>query len=188
MSTRHRQTAKKARAIAIAREPQLTVQPWQVLLLLGITFCLAFVSQKAKADELELNHDSFIHDDLKFNNPLSNQQQASKAPRTEVMDNEALYQAASNYQNTSINASQRALNHQWLRSHHHNDNVTYGGKALSKILKIGLNTYWNGQKTSSSKFNKMAKNMLSDKQFGDDVRYNLKMSGNKLNLSVKMEF
>ncbi len=159
-------------------------------LLLSLALCLALLTQSTRAETVVLNNNIFVPDNMVFFNPLVGEKLKKKRCKEiepQMMDNEALYQAALDLQDNTINTSQRALNYQWLRAHHTQDNMKYGGRAFSTILKIGLQSYWSGMKQDKSDIVKVASTM-ADKVALDDMRYNFRVSGNKLNLSVKYEF
>ena len=187
----HQQQGKKDSIKIIAARREIDNQRFvSFFLLLALALCLALFSQLSRAAEgITLNNSIFVPDKMVFFNPLGEQLKEKKCKEIEpqMMDNDALYQAALDLQDNSINTSQRALNYQWLRAHHTQDNMQYGGRAFSKILKIGLQSYWSGMKQDKNDLVNVASTM-ADKVAVNDMRYNLKVSGNKLNLSVKYEF
>lgn len=181
----------KQDSIKIIAIPAVPVESYLVnfYLLLSLTLCLALLSQATRAEESSSKPGIFVPDSLTFFNPLGDKIKEKKCKEItpQMMNNEALYQAALDLQDNSINTSQRALNYQWLRAHHTNDNIQYGNRAFSKILKMGLKSYWQEMKKDKTKISKVATN-VADKVAFSDMRYNMKVSGNKLNLSVKYEF
>ncbi len=156
------------------------------LLLLLALVCGLVMSSASRAGENDgLNDDLFIPDNLDFYNPLQEADgHRDYNPQISGMDNVALYRAAGQYRNSELSASQRALNHQWMQQYHNGDGVRHGGKVFSKLFQIGLKTYW-----KSGKFGKGY--LPDDKGNGritEDIDYRLRMSGNKLKLSVLYEF
>lgn len=160
------------------------------LILLTFFTGLIFISQASRAEQKQAAESIFVPDSLTFFNPLGEHAKNKKCkdPVPEMMDNEALYNSASDLQNTRIGASQRALNYQWLRAHQNQDNMHVGNKAFSKIIKMGLQSYWLGMKSGKPQLKKVAASVADTVNFNDDMTYDLKLSGNKFNLSVKYEF
>ncbi len=153
----------------------------------------------AKADNSE---DIFIPDHLLYYNPLKNSDdidRTSVSTSAVILDNKSLEQAAMQLRDSGMNATQRALNYQWMRQYHQQSEVEYGSKVLSKLFKMGLRTYWDKlQKTStlagkvsaagSTGGGRQSGNSGGSFDFSDDIDYDLKISGNKLKLSMDYKF
>jgi len=176
--------------VVAASQGHLDYQMVYGLILLTFFASLILMSQNSRAEQQQASETIFVPDNLTFFNPLGEHAKNKKCkdPVPEMMDNEALYNSARDMQNTSIGASQRALNYQWLRAHQSQDNMHVGNKAFSKIIKMGLQSYWLGMKSGKPQIKQVAASVANTVNFNDDMSYDLKLSGNKFNLSVKYEF
>ena len=169
---------------------------WQLVLLMLITALGMAVPQLGKADSAnaDLNEESgfFIPDNMHFYNPLKHSNGAEKTnykPNTKNLDNKSLIEAAAHYRSNNMNATQRALNYQWLQQQHHSGkDIDYGSKVLSKLFKMGLQTYWNSVQSNAIRSNKMAPDANGRGFFTQDVSYDMKVSADKINISLEYEF
>lgn len=170
------------RTTAVCTTPTVT---GQALTLLAIVCCLAISSQARAQDDF----DFFVPDNLQFYNPLkpSNGHRDNR-PTSTGLDNVALYEAAQQYRSDIMSPSQRALNHQWLHQMETDDGVRHGSKVLSKIFKMGFKTYWKGVKNSKFQSNNLVPNANGKGKVNSDMDYRLRISGNKLKLSLEYDF
>jgi len=178
---------RKVRLIAIESRRENEVLRFALLFL--VTVSLYLLSQIARAEASINPNELFVPDEFVFFKPggESFKNKNCKDIIPQMMDNEALYQAVADLKNTNASTSHRALNHQWLRSHHNQDNFERGGRALSKVVKLGLYSYIEKLKKNKQGLVSSASNM-AEKVAVEDMQYDFKVSGNKLNLSVKYEF
>ncbi|WP_444944922.1 hypothetical protein ACJJIK_09835 [Microbulbifer sp. ZKSA006] len=105
-----------------------------------------------------------------------------------AMDNDALTQAAEYLRTNSMSNLQRRLNYQWLQMHTSPDKFKplRGGKALSKILRMGLDTY----KTQNSRAARIGLLRYTDHEgkIGGSVDYGISLSDDKFKFSFELEF
>lgn len=175
--------------------------PAALLWALGLALIWGLViSPQSKADTLledflslgsslsssdKVKDDIFIPDNLEFYNPLKKADgHRSYDPGITGLENVSLYRQAENYRSNTLNSSQRALNHQWMSQYHHDDGVRHGSKVLSQLFKMGFKTYWKGVDTS----NKYIPDDQGEGKIINDLDYRLRMSGNKIKLSLEYEF
>lgn len=144
-------------------------------------FCLCLPTGKAVADE-----DLFIPSLPVYYNPLGETKDRRQQSEPVTLSNEALLRNADEIRNNRMPMTQRALNHQWLDQDRYEEETRLGGKVFSSIVKMGLKTYWDDLRDDhlSESYLKSAGTSKSSK----DVDYNLRLSGDKLNLSVKYDF
>ncbi len=180
-------TQSRVRVIAIESPRENEFLRYALLLLLAISLYL--LSQLARAEVTIDTNELFVPDEFVFFKPggESVKNKNCKDIIPQMMDNEALYQAVADLKNTNASTSHRALNHQWLRAHHNQDNFERGGRALSKVVRLGLYSYIEKLKKNKRGLVSSASNM-AEKVAVEDMQYDFKVSGNKLNLSVKYEF
>ena len=184
---------KRAQCHATTDQPVALSQktPWIAALWLTALACCLALSNNSRADDnytadTNLSDPLFIPDNLDFYNPLqSGDGHRRYDPNVSTMDNVALYRAADQYRSGEISASQRALNHQWMAQYHSGDGVRHGGKVLSKLFKMGFKTYWQNGEFGKKRY------LPNDKGNGkltNDLDYRVRLSGNKLKLSLNYEF
>ncbi|TQV85675.1 hypothetical protein FKG94_02195 [Exilibacterium tricleocarpae] len=162
------------------------------------TLLLALSAIAPQLSWAENSDDIFIPDNLLFYNPLKqtdNRVEISALPSTTGLDNQALEQAAMHFRDNQMNSTQRALNYQWLHQHHHQTDLEHDSKVLSKLLKMGLRTYWDNMQKPGfmTGKNSLGTGSGSKKSYRSsftksEVDYDLKISGNKLKLSMDYKF
>ncbi|WP_445359698.1 hypothetical protein ACJJIC_18945 [Microbulbifer sp. ANSA002] len=105
-----------------------------------------------------------------------------------AMDNAALFQAADYLRSNSMNSTQRRLNYQWLQMHTYPSEFrpTTGGKALFKIVKIGLDTYKQRNKSTVQK--SILRYTTNRGKIGNSVDYGINLSDDKFKISFEYEF
>ncbi|GAB2901758.1 hypothetical protein GCM10027180_34940 [Microbulbifer echini] len=105
-----------------------------------------------------------------------------------AMDNAALFQAADFLRNNSMNSTQRRLNYQWLQMHTYPSEYrpTSGGRALSKILKIGWETYKQRNKRTVQR--SLLRYTTNSGKIGNSVDYGISLSDDKFKVSFEYEF
>lgn len=162
---------------------------------IALALCLASTAQAKELFDQSLiieptnEQQQFIPDNLQFYNPLRQSQGHRRHdPGITGMDNVSLYQAADNYLKKELNASQRALNHQWLEQHHYEMRISQGGRVLSKMIKMGFKTYWGGMRNSKFRTNNYVPDGEGIGKFSEDINYNVRMSDDKVNFTVAYEF
>lgn len=104
------------------------------------------------------------------------------------MDNADLFQAADFLRNNSMNSMQRRLNYQWLKMHTYPNEFrpTTGGKALSKILKMGWETY--KQRNKRTVQNSLLRYTDNKGKIGSSFGYGISISDDKFKVSFEYEF
>ncbi|AMX04208.1 hypothetical protein A3224_11185 [Microbulbifer thermotolerans] len=104
------------------------------------------------------------------------------------MDNAALYEAAENLRNNSMDSVQRRLNYQWLQMHTNPDKFqpTTGGKALNEILKMGWKTYREQNKRNFS--SGLLRYTSGHGTIGKALDYDVRLSDEKFRFSFEYEF
>ncbi|MCO1333737.1 hypothetical protein MO867_05215 [Microbulbifer sp. OS29] len=105
-----------------------------------------------------------------------------------AMDNAALIQSAEYLRTNNMSNVQRRLNYQWLQMHTNPDKFkpTTGGKALSKILRMGLETY-KAQNSRASRSG-LLRYTTSEGKIGNSVDYGVSLSNDKFKFSFEVEF
>jgi len=105
-----------------------------------------------------------------------------------AMDNADLFQAADFLRNNSMNSMQRRLNYQWLKMHTYPNEFrpTTGGKALSKILKMGWETY--KQRNRRTVQNSLLRYTDNQGKIGSSFGYGVSISDDKFKVSFEYEF
>ncbi|WHI48404.1 hypothetical protein ACJJIW_01460 [Microbulbifer sp. JMSA004] len=105
-----------------------------------------------------------------------------------AMDNEALVQAAEYLRTNSMSNVQRRLNYQWLQMHTNPDKFKplKGGKALSKILRMGLETY-KAQNSRAARTG-LLRYTNNEGKIGSSVDYGISLSDDKFKFSFELEF
>lgn len=104
------------------------------------------------------------------------------------MDNSELFQAADYLRNNSMNSVRPHLNYQWLQMHTYPGEFrpTMGGRALSKILKMGLKTYMQNNKRTIQ--NSLLRYTTNQGKIGNSVDYGISLSNDKFKVSFEYEF
>lgn len=128
-----------------------------------------------------------LPEDMNYYNPLKHGRDGSEWIRSTGMGNEELLRSAANIRSEDMSQQQRALNHQWLAQQGHHD-VRIGGKVVSKLVKMGFRTYWDGVRNKHYKHNKAVPTSNGNGQITQDVDYKIRLSGDKFKLSVSYEF
>ncbi|MDP5209186.1 hypothetical protein [Microbulbifer sp. 2205BS26-8] len=105
-----------------------------------------------------------------------------------AMDNTALFQAADYLRNNTMSGVQRRLNYQWLQMHTNPNEFrpTTGGKVLSKILKMGWETY--KQRNKRTVQNSLLRYTTHQGKIGSVIDYNIRLSNDKFHFSFEYEF
>ncbi len=105
---------------------------------------------------------------------------------TRALTNSQLEQDAAYIRSHSMSLEQRQLNHQWLDEDYDND-VRIGTKVLSHVMKIGFRHYWEDVRQQ-----RLSDYNLPDEdgngRIKEDVKYKLRLSGNKLKLMLEYDF
>ncbi len=129
-----------------------------------------------------------LPDDMNYYNPLKHgREDDSQWIRSTGMSSEELLRSAGHIRSQDMSQQQRALNHQWLLQQDHQD-VRIGGKVVSKLVKMGFRTYWDGVRNKHYRDNKAVPTSNGNGQITQDVDYKIRLSGDKLKLSVSYEF
>ncbi|MGH1373369.1 MAG: hypothetical protein ACRBBW_15120 [Cellvibrionaceae bacterium] len=144
--------------------------------------------------QADQHNDLFVPDKLSYYNPLKHNKQQVKgdakryATSSVALSNLQLEDAANQIRTNEMSSQQRALNHQWLEQHHHGDNPDVGSKVLSKLVKMGFRTYWDGVRNKHYSSAKAVPDGNGTGKVSEDVDYKIRLSGNKVKLSFEYEF
>ncbi len=143
----------------------------------------------AEGIQADQHYDLFVPDKMSYYNPLKHNKREPKhyATSSIALSNLQLEDAANQIRTNEMSSEQRALNHQWLEQHHHGDTPDVGSKVLSKLMKMGLKTYWDGVRNTHSSAKAIPDGNGSGK-VSEDVDYKIRLSGNKVKLSFEYEF
>lgn len=143
----------------------------------------------ASAVQLE-DSSTFVPDRLNYFNPLKRDayQDSHDETSSVTYTNYQLENAAEQIRTNNMSAQQRALNHQWLEQKHYNDDLYVGSKVFSKLMKMGLRTYWDGLRSKHYSTAKALPNGDGTGSVTEDVEYNVRVSGDKIKLSLEYEF
>ncbi|GAA5317399.1 MAG: hypothetical protein AseanaTS_26040 [Candidatus Pelagadaptatus aseana] len=153
---------------------------------------MAFSSGVAQAQEPLA--DDVVSYEMNFYNPLKNGRSYRSLMPAAALDNEALIRAAEDIRSAEMSVEHRALNHRWLGDSDGED-LKFGGKVVSTLLQMGLRTYWDGIRSENEFLNSKAVPDVSGKgklaiggSDAEEVDYKIRLSGDKINLSVNYEF
>lgn len=161
-----------------------------VTLALACSVVVASSFSYAESVQADKNNDLFVPDKLSYYNPLKHNQQESKRYATSsiALSNTQLENAANQIRTNDMSSEQRALNHQWLEQHHHGDDPYIGSKVLSKLMKMGLRTYWDGVRNKHYSSASAVPDGNGSGKVTEEVDYKIRLSGNKVKLSFEYEF
>lgn len=175
-----------------------TVEEQSLPLRAGFSFALMAVLMAAIPEthgtESSANaNDFFIPGNQHYYNPLKHSNDrvtTDYKPNATALDNKSLIEAANHFRSNDMNALQRELNYQWLHQQHHNKDIYLGSKVVSKIFKMGFKTYWKNLRKSQNPLGKssMTPDAEGKGKLMGDLNYNMRVSGDKLKVSVKYEF
>ncbi|NIB41537.1 hypothetical protein HBA55_18180 [Pseudomaricurvus alkylphenolicus] len=186
-------TRSKALVIAAERTDSRFVAGAVFLIacLLALLICAGATSVHAeKMIEADKHDDLFVPDRLNFYNPLKHTGSERKRyqPQNTALTNNQLETICDQIRNNEMSASQRALNYQWLEQDAEGAELHVGSKVVSKLVKMGLRTYWNGVHGKHYATSSVLPDGNGHGKFTEEVDYKIRLSGNKLKLSVKYEF
>lgn len=155
--------------------------------------CALLISSSVHASEgiqADQHNDLFVPDELSYYNPLKHNKRPTKRYITSsvALSNLQLENAANQIRTNEMSSQQRALNHQWLEQHHHGDNPDVGSKVLSKLVKMGLKTYWDGVRNKHYSAAQVIPDGDGSGKVSEEVDYKIRLSGNKVKLSFEYEF
>lgn len=144
----------------------------------------------AEGIQADQHNDLFVPDKLSYYNPLKHNDTQKKRYATSkvALSNTQLEDAANHIRTNDMSSEQRALNHQWLEQHHHGDDPYIGSKVLSKLMKMGLRTYWDGVRNKHYSSAKAIPDSNGSGKVTEEVDYKIRLSGNKVKLSFEYEF
>lgn len=164
-------------------------------ILFAVTFCLAtsaiMLANKAQAETV--NSEPLIHD-MNYYNPLKHNQAKkyhryhNQAYAGEALDNQSLERVAQDIRNHNMSTEQRALNHRWLQYGSEDDDVKVGSKVISSLFKMGFRTYWDGVRNKHYSSNTKVPDGSGNGKVTEDVDYKVRLSSNKLKLSMSYDF
>lgn len=129
-----------------------------------------------------------LPDEMNYYNPLKHgRSSGSQWIRSDGMNNIQLEQSAQDIRSQEMIAQQRALNHQWLAEQDHHD-IKFGRKVITRLVKMGFRTYWDGVRETHYKHNAAVPTSSGLGKITPEVDYKVRLSGDKLKLSVHYEF
>jgi hypothetical protein len=129
----------------------------------------------------------YIPNDFNYYNPLKNGHKGNNWLSTQGLNNEELARAAEDIRSSDMTIQQRALNHQWL-SEPEGDGLHFGTKVVSRLVKMGFRTYWDGVRNKHYKNSRVVPDGAGNGKVSEDVDYKLRLSDDKVKLSVQYEF
>lgn len=153
--------------------------------------CIAlFASAQPLNSYGDASNDVFIPERVDRYNPLKHQNNGHKpyAVLRSALSNEDLIRAAEDIRNNEMSAEQRALNHQWLDHDNYTDDMRFGSKVVSQLLKMGFKTYWKDVRNKKYANSAAVPTEEGNGKITSDVDYKFRISGDKLKLSVEYEF
>ena len=163
--------------------------------LFAVTFCLAacavIMSNNAQSETLV--SEPLIHD-MNYYNPLEHNQgkkihrYRNQAYAGKGLNNEGLERVARDIRDNKMSTEQRALNHRWLQYGNEGGDVKIGSKVISSLFKMGFKTYWNDVRDTHYRSNAKIPDGSGNGKVTADVDYKVRLSGNKLKLSMNYEF
>ncbi len=102
------------------------------------------------------------------------------------LDNSALEISAAHFFDTSLNTTQRLMNHNWIYQSYHDIELESGSRFFSNLLKSSLKTYW-----QSFHQRKLAHTVLPDATGTGTISefdYKMRLKDDSIKVSVKYEF
>lgn len=105
-----------------------------------------------------------------------------------ALSNDDLNLLADNSRHQQMSASQRALNQQWLMQNSEGSGVSFGGKALQKIIQQGVKTYWDSIRLTKFKGNKIIPDSNGKGNFNSEMEYKLRLKDDEVKLALEYSF
>lgn len=102
------------------------------------------------------------------------------------LNNAQLLERARELRSQELNATQRALNYQWLESHQNHEFVE-GSKAYKAFFKRGLKEFWNRQRKERFKSERVP-DINGRGSISREVDYDLHLSSDELKIGLSYEF
>lgn len=102
------------------------------------------------------------------------------------LDNTALETSAAHFFDTSLNTTQRLMNHNWIYQSYHEIELQSGSRFFSNFLKSTLKTYW-----QSLHEKKLSHTALPDATGEGKIKefdYKMRLKNDAIKVSVKYEF
>ncbi|GAA5317862.1 MAG: hypothetical protein AseanaTS_30700 [Candidatus Pelagadaptatus aseana] len=152
-------------------------------LLLAMT-CLSLPLASTYASDTA---NGYIPNDFNYYNPLKHGHKGNNWLTSKGLSNEELAKAAEDIRSSDMSIQQRALNHQWLQEPE-GDGLHFGTKVVSRLVKMGFRTYWDGMRNKHYRDNKVVPDSAGNGKVSEDVDYKIRLSDDKVKLSVQYEF
>ncbi len=102
------------------------------------------------------------------------------------LDNTALEMSAAHFFDTSLNTTQRLINHNWIYQSYHDIELQNGSRFFSNFLKSTLKTYW--QSLHEKKLSHTALPDSTGQGKINDFDYKMRLKDDAIKISVKYEF
>lgn len=161
--------------------------PLRLLMCVLISASTSSISHATSSENIAHGGGLFVPD-LDYYNPLQHGQVRRDRLSSHAMTNDQLLQAAQYIRSDNMSAQQRALNHQWLEQEHYNQELRLGNKVVSKIFKMGFKTYWNGVRNKHYSSSTVIPDGDGKGKLTQDVDYKLRLSDDKVRLSLQYDF
>lgn len=146
----------------------------RVDLTLALAILLSMFSSITTAEDEFFLPNTLIHGDNRHHTNIGH------------LSNDQLRDRARELRSQELNAYQRALNYQWLESHHKNEFLS-GSKAYKTFFKKGFEKYWDRQRKERFKSNKVP-DIHGKGRVSNEVDYDIKLSSDELKIGLSYEF
>ena len=89
---------------------------------------------------------------------------------------------------SSLSASQRAMNYQWLSEHSGSESAIHGKRAVSKLFQRSLKGYWNRKRDEHFGDNTLVPDSEGRGSVSSSFNYDVHVSSDELELGIVYEF
>ncbi len=163
---------------------------FKFLLIFFALLCLITLDAKAQPKFTETSSNTHIAViEIGYYNPITGKHhqayQHSIQAISALGNDDLVFLAASLQEGHSV--SLRLLNNQWLEYHHNQRAVRSNGRAVSKIVQMGLKSYWNRIKQKRYKHNHAIPNGDGSGSFGF-MEYDVDLHGDSLEVDFVYRF